>query len=130
MATEKDLMNAVRDSLESDGVLGRLKAEMRTEVMRLLGGPSNKPNRITKIESPPNVILMNELVREYLDWIGYKYTSSVLIAECKLSKQPLDRSFLLRDLGVRDSATTKNLPLLYSLVETTKSANNASEKFS
>lgn len=70
----------MRESLESDGVLGRVKAEMRTEVMRLLDGPSDTSNRITKIESPRNVILMNELIREYLDWIGYKYTSSILIA--------------------------------------------------
>ena len=70
---------AVRDSLEADGQLGRLKAEMRTEVMRLLDGSSTSA-RIKNIESPRNVLIMNELVREYLDWIGYKYTASVLIA--------------------------------------------------
>jgi len=127
MATERDLINAVRHSLEEDGALGRFKAEMRTEVMRLLDD-SSKSNRNRNVERPRNVVLMNELIREYLDWMGYKYTSSVLISECDLSKQPLDRSFLLQDLGVRDNETTKKIPLLFSLVETTKALNDANDK--
>ncbi|XP_012250834.2 centrosomal protein 20 [Athalia rosae] len=123
MATEKDLMNAVRDSLEADGQLGRIKAEMRTEVMKLLegGGKHKKSNRL----SPPHdVLVLNELIREYLDWIGYKYTSTVLIAECELSKQPMERTFLAQDLGVKETDKSKSLPLLFSLIETFKNLKN------
>lgn len=70
---------AVRDSLEAGGELGRIKAEMRSEVMKLLDGTSAS-NRVKRPESPRDVVILNELIREYLDWIGYKYTLNVLIS--------------------------------------------------
>ena len=69
----------MRDSLEADGQLCRIKAEMRTEVMKLLDG-SSKSSRTKRPKSPHDVLLLNELIREYLDWIGYKYTSNILVA--------------------------------------------------
>ncbi|XP_015109338.1 lisH domain-containing protein FOPNL [Diachasma alloeum] len=126
MATEKDLVNAVRDSLEAGGELGRIKAEMRSEVMKLLDG-SAASNRGKRPESPRDVVILNELIREYLDWIGYKYTLNVLISECEFGKQPLDRTFLAQDLGVKETDNTKKLPLLFSLVETFRSLNTSQE---
>ncbi|KAG6798026.1 lisH domain-containing protein FOPNL-like isoform X1 [Apis dorsata] len=119
MATEKDLINAVRESLKADGDLGRIKAEMRTEVIKLLDN-SNKGNK-TKLPKPPlDIIFLNELIREYLDWMGYKYSSTVFISECDLSKQPLDRSLLLQSLGLKESENSTKLPLLCNIVETFK----------
>ncbi|XP_063981009.1 centrosomal protein 20 [Diachasmimorpha longicaudata] len=126
MATEKDLVNAVRDSLEAGGELGRIKAGMRSEVMKLLDGSSTS-NRVKTPESPRDVVILNELIREYFDWIGYKYTLNVFISECEFGKQPLDRTFLAQDLGVKESETTKKLPLLFSLVETFRSLNTSQE---
>ncbi|XP_046733832.1 centrosomal protein 20 [Diprion similis] len=123
MATEKDLINAVRDSLEADGKLGSMKAEMRTEVMKLLDG-SSKNQKSTRPHPPHDILVLNELIREYLDWIGYKYTSTVLMAECELPKQPIERTFLAQDLGVKENDKTKSSPLLFSLVETFKTLKN------
>ncbi|XP_011298527.1 lisH domain-containing protein FOPNL [Fopius arisanus] len=127
MATEKDLVNAVRDSLEAGGELGRIKAEMRSEVMKLLDG-SSAANRTKRPESPRDVIILNELIREYLDWIGYKYTLNVFISECEFGKQPLDRTFLAKDLGVQETDSTNKLPLLFSLVETFRSLNTSHQE--
>ena len=69
---------AVRSSLEADGHLGQIKAEIRTKVMKLLDKSS-----VTKEVKKPmntNVLLINELIREYLNWMGYQYTSSVFVA--------------------------------------------------
>lgn len=115
MASEKDLINAVRESLKADGDLDRIKAEMRTEVIKLLDC-SNKENKT--IKPSHEIIFLNELVREYLDWMGYKYSSTVFIAECDLPKHPLDRMLLTQSLGVKDSEKSRNLPLLCSLVQT------------
>lgn len=68
----------MRSSLEADGDLGQMKAEMRTIVMKLLEG-SNKSSRSKHPKSPNEVLIINELIREYLDWMGYKYTSSVMV---------------------------------------------------
>ncbi|XP_001603530.1 lisH domain-containing protein FOPNL [Nasonia vitripennis] len=124
MATGKDLIDAIRTSLEADGELGQIKAEMRTKVMKLLEG-SQRSSGSKLPKSPQEVLILNELIREYLDWMGYKYTSTVLVSECELSKQPLDRSFITKDLGTVETEKTKELPLLFCLVETFKELKGA-----
>lgn len=69
----------MRDSLEADGKLRCIKAEMRSEVLKLLDN-SSKSSRINKCEMPSDVLILNELIREYLDWIGYKYTLNVFMS--------------------------------------------------
>lgn len=122
MATEKDLVNAVRDSLKADGNLDRIKAEMRTEVIKLLDS-SSKENK-SKTAEPHDIVFLNELVREYLDWMDYKYSSTVFIAECDLPKHCLDRKLLAQGLGVKDNEKSRNLPLLCGLVQTFTSLKN------
>ncbi|XP_058795400.1 centrosomal protein 20 [Phymastichus coffea] len=124
MASGKELIDAVRSSLEADGELSQIKAEMRTKVMKLLEG-SNRSSKPKHPKSPHEVLLINELIREYLDWMGYKYTSSVLVTECELSKQPLNRIFITKSLGTIDTEKTKDLPVLFSLVETFKELKEA-----
>lgn len=63
--------------MEADGELGQVKAEMRTKVMKLLEG-SQRSSRSKRPKSPQEVLVINELIREYLDWMGYKYASNVL----------------------------------------------------
>lgn len=70
---------AVRESLKADGNLDRIKAEMRTEVIKLLDC-SSKENKSKTVEPSHDIVFLNELVREYLDWMGYKYSSTVFIA--------------------------------------------------
>ncbi|XP_076756820.1 centrosomal protein 20 isoform X1 [Xylocopa sonorina] len=128
MATEKDLISAVRDSLKAGGELGRIKAEMRTEVIKLLDN-SNKGSKIKFPKPSLDIIFLNELIREYLDWMGYMYSSTVFVSEmsvseCDLSKQPLDRSLLLQNLGLKENDNSRNLPLLCNIVETFKSLKN------
>lgn len=54
-----------------------MKAELRAEIAKVLE-PSSTSN--TKPEIPSNTLLINELIREFLTWNGYHYTTSVLIA--------------------------------------------------
>ncbi|EFN87377.1 lisH domain-containing protein FOPNL [Harpegnathos saltator] len=123
MATEKDFVNAVKESLKADGDLDRIKAEMRTKVIKLLDC-SSKESKSKIVKPSHDIIFINELVREYLDWMGYKYSSTVFIAECDLPKYPLDRAFLTQGLGVKDNERSKNLPLLCSLVQTFSNLKN------
>lgn len=123
MATEKDLVNAVRESLKADGELDRIKAEMRTEVIKLLDC-SSKESKSKAIKPSHDIMFLNELIREYLDWMGYKYSSTVFIAECDLPKHSLDRTLLTQGLGVKENEQSRNLPLLCSLVQTFRSLKN------
>lgn len=66
----------MRESLKADGELCRIKAEMRTKVINLLDN-SSKGNKAKFPKQSQDTMLLNELIREYLDWMGYKYSSTV-----------------------------------------------------
>ncbi|OCT64082.1 centrosomal protein 20 isoform X1 [Xenopus laevis] len=111
MATVGDLKAVVKDTLEKRGVMGQLKARVRAEVFEALDDRSEpKP-----VLSPEN-LLINELIREYLAFNKYSYTSSVLTAETGLSEVPLDRSFLTKELNVVEDLNSQSVPILYGIV--------------
>ncbi|XP_076652192.1 centrosomal protein 20 isoform X1 [Halictus rubicundus] len=124
MAMEKDLINAVRESLMDGGELSRMKAEMRTKIIQILDNSNNGGKQ--KLPKPTqDIALLNELIREYLDWMGYKYSSTVFMSECNLSKQPPDRFLLAQNLGVAESDNGRELPLLCGILDTIKATRNA-----
>jgi len=72
----------VKDTLENRGVLGHIKARVRAEVFNALDDE--------KDDSPPlsnENMLINELIREYLEFNKYKYSASVLQAGVYLMKK-------------------------------------------
>uniref|UniRef100_A0A8D1VJ35 Centrosomal protein 20 n=1 Tax=Sus scrofa TaxID=9823 RepID=A0A8D1VJ35_PIG len=87
-------LTVLKDTLEKRGVLGHLKARIRAEVFNALDDES-EPRPSLSHEN----LLINELIREYLEFNKYKYTASVLIAESGQPVVPLDRQFLIRELN-------------------------------
>jgi lisH domain-containing protein FOPNL len=65
----------VAETLEHRGVLNQLRARIRSEVFRALDEQS-EPHPPLSNEN----LLVNELIREYLDFNQYKYTTSVFLA--------------------------------------------------
>ncbi|XP_021553992.1 centrosomal protein 20 isoform X5 [Neomonachus schauinslandi] len=76
MATVAELKAVLKDTLEKRGVLGHLKARIRAEVFNALDDES-EPRPSLSHEN----LLINELIREYLEFNKYKYTASVLISD-------------------------------------------------
>ncbi|XP_017272385.1 lisH domain-containing protein FOPNL isoform X2 [Kryptolebias marmoratus] len=111
MATISELKSAVRDTLESRGVLGQLKARIRAEVFSALDD-QREPRPPLSHEN----LLINELIREYLEFNKYRYTASVLTAESGQPEAALDRQFMANELKVSEDASSKSVPLLYGLV--------------
>lgn len=66
---------ALRETLESRGVLGQLKARIRAEVFSALDD-QREPRPPLSHEN----LIINELIREYLEFNKYRYTASVLTA--------------------------------------------------
>jgi len=65
----------VHETLENRGILGQLRARIRAEVFSALNDPTDSRPEVSREN-----FLINELIREYLDFNHYKYASSVLVA--------------------------------------------------
>ncbi|KAJ8413611.1 hypothetical protein AAFF_G00081180 [Aldrovandia affinis] len=111
MATITELKSALKETLEARGVLGQLKARIRAEVFNALDDQS-EPRPALSHEN----LLINELIREYLEFNKYRYTASVLISESGQPEVPLDRQFLTNELNVVEDPSARSVPLLYGLL--------------
>ncbi|XP_058706009.1 centrosomal protein 20 isoform X2 [Poecile atricapillus] len=101
----------LKDTLEKRGALAQIKARIRAEVFNALDDQS-EPRPTLSREN----LLINELIREYLEYNKYKYTASVLTAESGQPEVPLDREFLARELNIVEDASAKSVPLLYGIL--------------
>ena len=70
-----DLYAVVKETLESRGCLAQIKARIRAEVYNALDDQSEPRPKLSNEN-----VLINELIREYLDFNNYKYSASVLQA--------------------------------------------------
>ncbi|XP_023792428.1 lisH domain-containing protein FOPNL isoform X2 [Cyanistes caeruleus] len=111
MATVAELKAVLKDTLEKRGALAQIKARIRAEVFNALDDQS-EPRPTLSREN----LLINELIREYLEYNKYKYTASVLTAESGQPEVPLDREFLARELNIVEDASGKSVPLLYGIL--------------
>lgn len=67
------------ESLEQTGSLSKLKAKTRAEVLTVLNSTCNENDKSSVPRMTDEVLLVNELIREYLVFMEYKCTSSMLI---------------------------------------------------
>uniref|UniRef100_A0A8C9FNM8 Centrosomal protein 20 n=2 Tax=Galliformes TaxID=8976 RepID=A0A8C9FNM8_PAVCR len=111
MATIAELKAVLKDTLEKRGALGQIKARIRAEVFNALDDQS-EPRPPLSHEN----LLINELIREYLEFNKYKYAASVLTAEAGQPEVPLDRQFLVKELNIVEDANGKSVPLLYGII--------------
>ena len=115
MASLDDLKNVLRETLEQKGTLNKVKAEIRAEIFTAL----DADNTQGKPPVPQENILINELIREYLEYNRYYNAASVLMTETgQPNEPPFDREFLHRKFGVSSQArgARPGMPLLYELV--------------
>ncbi|XP_072039312.1 centrosomal protein 20-like [Amphiura filiformis] len=111
MASVQELKAVLKSTLEKRGVLGQIKARVRAEVFSALDDETD-PRPPLSNEN----MLINELIREYLEFNKYKYTTSILMAESGQPQTPLDRQFLVNELNITEDSTTAQIPLLYGIL--------------
>ena len=111
MTSLEDLKSVLKETLDNRGVLNQIRARIRAEVFSALDDQTeSKP-----ILSNENM-LINELIREYLEFNKYKYTNTVLLAESGQPEDPVDRNFLAAEMNITETASSQKLPILYGLV--------------
>ncbi|KAJ3283440.1 hypothetical protein HK104_010384 [Borealophlyctis nickersoniae] len=112
MSSYADLKEALRETLAAKGTLADLQSRMRAEVFRAL-----EDEGVLKPEPPKETRLVNELIREYLEFNGYMHAASVFKAESGLPRTPTDRVTLAKELNVTVDIKKypEKVPLLYGL---------------
>lgn len=111
MASIQELTAALKDHLEAKGVLDKVRGSLRAEIFGTIA------DRDAQVHRPTNEnYLVNELIREYLEYNNYNYTNSTFEVESGNDKTALDRNFLAHQLGVVENEETRSVPLLYALV--------------
>ena len=110
MASINELKEVLKDHLETSGTLNNVRTILRSEIFKAINDTS-QPAPSPSIEKT----LINEVIREYLDFNNYNYSNSVFSAEANLPKTPIDREMIAKQLKLVEDDETKQLPLLYSL---------------
>lgn len=108
-ATAAQLHDAVVAALKENGRYEKIKGEIRKELYGLLTGEDkSKPTS----EQDRENFLINELIREYLQFNGYTSSLSVFMRETGQPEEPMNREFLSQSLNV---IPHRLIPILYSL---------------
>jgi lisH domain-containing protein FOPNL len=98
-------------------------ARIRAEILLSLDDSSDtqSPSLSSSSSIPPAVsqsnLLINELIRDYLSFNGYRNTLSVFAPESGTKQsQSLTREFMSQELHIHHNAYSKQIPLLYSIL--------------
>ena len=111
------LFDAIEETLKSKGILDQLSCSVRAEVLQVLKNPEKSPSkRQDKLDPDSTNFLINELIKEYLDYNAYEHTSNVLAVESGQPKTRANRNDLEAVLKVHTGPNAKQVPLLYSIV--------------
>ncbi|CAB3978857.1 FGFR1 oncogene partner [Paramuricea clavata] len=121
---DADLRDLVAHTLENNGVLGKIKAELRANVFMVLDAQDkNETNQLPVInENLKNFIktkegrLVTGLVREFLEFFGLEYSLAVFDPESSFGDRYQGREGLADELNV-NNVVSSSKPIISSLVE-------------
>ena len=123
MDPETELFEAIEEVLNEKGVLNQMTCQVRAEILQVLKSSfvtkkkSSEPSETeTEAKIPNSNFIVNELIKEYLDYNGYDNTADVLAIESNLPKKRITRVELETTLKVHSGPNAKRVPLLYSIV--------------
>ena len=111
MTSVEELKNALKETLEQKGVLNQIRAMMRQSIFEAIES-DDKPQPKLSNEN----LIINELIKEYLNYNNYLHSLSVFQAETGQPKNKLDREFIANELNIIETNSSRQLPLLYSII--------------
>ena len=100
-----ELKTVLRETLERRGVLGTLRANLQSEIFSALDSQDDPRPSLTYEN-----MLLNELIREYLEFNQYQHTMSVFLAESGQPAERLRRQYLSQQLQLPPVQTAGDGP--------------------
>ena len=122
MDSMEKLKSSLKESLINKGILNEIKAHMRQEIYNILDNDNdndiNQKPKLTKEN-----IIINELIKEYFNFNGYKFSSNVLQSEVGQTNN-LNRNDIIRELNIIENENNKNKPILYNILSGLQNKND------
>mmetsp|Transcript_17556 Transcript_17556/g.28844 ORF Transcript_17556/g.28844 Transcript_17556/m.28844 type:complete len:117 (-) Transcript_17556:488-838(-) len=109
MASLEELKKALKETLESKGVLREIKARIRAEIFTALD-ETDEPRPTLSDEN----LLINELIREYMEWNKYRHSLSVFLPETGQPNEKLDRKLIANQLRLADDSNSAKAVTLFN----------------
>ena len=111
MDSIEELKTSLKETLIKEGILNKIKAEMRQEIYNFIDKDNEPKPNLTKEN-----FIINLLIKEYFDYNNYTFSSNVLVSETGQIKTDFNRDELTKELNIIESVNNKNEPLLYSIL--------------
>jgi len=123
MDSMEKLKSSLKESLINKGILNEIKAHMRQEIYNILDNDNdndiNQKPKLTKEN-----IIINELIKEYFNFNGFKFSSNVLQSEVGQTNNNLNRNDIIRELNIIENENNKNKPILYTILSGLQNKND------
>uniref|UniRef100_A0A0B7A799 Centrosomal protein 43 n=1 Tax=Arion vulgaris TaxID=1028688 RepID=A0A0B7A799_9EUPU len=125
---DTELRDLVAQTLETNGTLGKLRAQLRASVFLALEDQEKGQNKAPYLNKELRSFLATgegkltaSLVQEFLEFFGLEFTLAVFKPETGLNEQ-VKRADLLKELNILPSNAPSNAPLLTCLLSTNKTS--------
>jgi FGFR1 oncogene partner len=128
----EDMKNLIIQSLETKGVLGQIRAQLRSSVFKIVDEQDQQFNTgcglkwenktLYKILETKIGTLLAEIIREFMEYFRMDYSLSIFIPECGISPERLNRKEILGKIGIMSNPQNDkftaglHLPLLYYII--------------
>ena len=126
---DTELRDLVSSTLQSSGVLGKIKAELRSNVYLAIEGEQDLKNKSRHVNSKLDNYtstsegrLALQLIREFLQFFGLDYSLLVFEPEAFEGRNVTlrDRENLIEQCGFADETINENAPLLSEIIKLSK----------
>ena len=120
---ESEFIDTVEKALKDNGVLEHLACQVRVEILQVLKSSLKVTQEKKVIAETTNHFLINELIKEYLEFNGYKHSADILSVESGQPSKRVERNDLENALKIHTGPNAKQVPLLYSMVTSFRTKN-------
>ena len=120
---ESEFIDTVEKALKDNGVLEHLACQVRVEILQVLKSSLKVTQEKKVIAETTSNFLINELIKEYLEFNGYKHSADILSVESGQPSKRVERNDLENALKIHTGPNAKQVPLLYSMVTSFRTKN-------
>lgn len=122
----EDMKNLLIQALETRGVLGQVRAKLRSSVFKIVDDQDQKFNMgcglkwenksLYSVSDTKMGLLSAELIREFMELLKMDYSLSVFIPECSISPERIRKEEILGKLGLKVPENLAETPSLYLII--------------